>query len=191
MDELNEIAARIRELREISDYTQEELAAELKIDLETYKKYEETGTDVPISFIYQIAKKFNVDCSEILSGVSSKLHTYQIIRAGEGQTIKRYPGYEYKGLAYHFSNRLMQPLMVSLDPTKTRTSLSVHTGEEFNYVISGKVSLMLDDKEIILNAGDSAYFNSSIPHGQNCYGDEPASIFSRYRRIVLGGRSLC
>ena len=169
MDELNEIAARIRELREISDYTQEELAAELKIDLETYKKYEETGADVPISFIYQIAKKFNVDCSEILSGVSSKLHTYQIIRAGEGQTIKRYPGYEYKGLTYHFSNRLMQPLMVSLDPTKTRTSLSVHTGEEFNYVISGKVSLMLDDKEIILNAGDSAYFNSSIPHGQNCY----------------------
>ena len=174
MDELNEIAARIRELREISDYTQEELAAELKIDLETYKKYEETGADVPISFIYQIAKKFNVVCSEILSGVSSKLHTYQLIRAGEGQTIKRYPGYEYKGLAYHFSNRLMQPLMVSLDPTKTRTSLSVHTGEEFNYVISGKVSLMLDDKEIILNAGDSAYFNSSIPHGQNCYGDEPA-----------------
>lgn len=39
MVELNEIAARIRELREISDYTLEELAAELKIDLETYKKY--------------------------------------------------------------------------------------------------------------------------------------------------------
>ena len=37
MDELNEIAARIRELREISDYTQKELAAELKIDLETYR----------------------------------------------------------------------------------------------------------------------------------------------------------
>ena len=174
MSELSEIAARIRELREICEYSQEELAKELNIDLETYRKYEETGTDVPISFIYQFAKKFNVDCSEILSGVSSKLHTYQVIRAGEGQAIKRYPGYEYKGLAYHFSNRLMQPLMVALDPTKTRTSLSVHAGEEFNYVVKGSISITLDNKDIILNAGDSIYFDSNIPHGQNCYGDEPA-----------------
>ena len=55
MDELKELAARIRELREVCGYTQEELAREIYVDPETYKKYEECAEDVPISVIYSIA----------------------------------------------------------------------------------------------------------------------------------------
>ena len=57
MDEIREIAHRIKELREICDYTQEEMASELNIDLATYKSYEENGQDIPISVIYHISKK--------------------------------------------------------------------------------------------------------------------------------------
>ena len=74
MSELSEIAARIRELREICEYSQEELAKELNIDLETYKQYEETGSDVPISFIYQIAKKFNVSKSTVHKDLQERLY---------------------------------------------------------------------------------------------------------------------
>lgn len=176
MDELKELAARLRGLREDCGYTQEELAAELNIDLQTYQEYEKTGADVPISVIFQISKKFKLDYSEIITGVSSKLNTYQVVRCGEGQITKRYTGYEYRSLAFHYNNRVMQPFVVSLDPSETRTRLSVHEGEEFNYVLKGKISLTIDGKDIILNEGDSIYFNSTIPHGQNCFGDEPAQF---------------
>ena len=72
MDELKELAARIRELREVCGYTQEELAKELHIDAATYRGYEESAADIPISVIYSISKKFNVDFSEIMTGVSGK-----------------------------------------------------------------------------------------------------------------------
>ena len=48
VDELKELAARIRELREVCGYTQEELAKELHIDVDTYRGYEESAADIPI-----------------------------------------------------------------------------------------------------------------------------------------------
>ena len=54
-NDFNEISARLRELREVSDYPVEQLAAELSIDPEVYRSYEENGKDIPISVIYAVA----------------------------------------------------------------------------------------------------------------------------------------
>ena len=74
-DEIREIAERIAGLRDACGYTQEEFAKELGVDIETYKEYESTGKNVPISTIYQISKLCNVDFAEILTGESPKLDT--------------------------------------------------------------------------------------------------------------------
>ena len=55
MNEMNEIGPRLRELREASDYTVERLAAELKVDPDVYRGYEQDGKDIPISLIYEVA----------------------------------------------------------------------------------------------------------------------------------------
>ena len=68
MNEMNEIGPRLRELREASDYTVERLAAELKVDPDVYRGYEQDGKDIPISLIYEVANKFGVDFAEILTG---------------------------------------------------------------------------------------------------------------------------
>ena len=51
MNEINEIGARLRELREASDYTTAQLAAELGLEEATLQGYEEDGKDIPISVI--------------------------------------------------------------------------------------------------------------------------------------------
>ena len=82
MDEIREIALRIKELREICDYSEEEVAARVGVDVETYREYEKTGKDIPINTIFQLSRMYKVDMSEILTGVSAKLNTYQVVRAG-------------------------------------------------------------------------------------------------------------
>ncbi len=178
MDEMKELAARIRELREACDYSQETLAKELGIDPAVYAGYELDGKDVPISVIYSISKKFGVDFSEILSGTSAKLRSYQIVRAGEGQKADRYPGYSFKDLAYNFSQKIMQPFIVTLDPSDEPADLVSHSGEEFNLVLSGTVVVTFGEKELVLNAGDSIYFNPLFPHGQKCGGSTPATFLT-------------
>lgn len=178
MEELKALAARIRELREVCGYTQEELAREIHVDVDTYKKYEESAADVPISVIYSIAKKFGVDFSEIMTGTSAKLRTYQVVRAGEGQVADRYPGYTFHNLAYRFSKKIMQPFLVTLDPSDKPAEPVCHNGEEFNLVLKGSIVVIFDGQEIVLQEGDSIYFNPTYPHGQKCYGDEPATFLT-------------
>jgi len=53
-----------------------------------------------------------------------------------------------------------------------------HEGEEFNMVLEGTVIVTFDGKELVLNAGDSIYFNPLYPHGQKCGGSEPAKFLT-------------
>lgn len=176
-NEINEIAQRVRELREVCGYSVEDLAKELGIDAKEYAKCEETG-DIPISTIYQIANKFGVDFTEIVTGVKAKLNTYHLIKKGNGRDVSRYPGYRYEDLAFRYSGKIMQPLMVTLDPSDEPAALVSHSGQEFNLVIEGEIILTFDDKEIVLSEGDSIYFNPMYPHGQKCKGDTKAKFLT-------------
>lgn len=167
-----DIALRIRELREICDFTQQDMADELGVPLEEYQSYEESGKNIPISAIYEIAHKCNVDFSEIATGVEAKLDTYHVVRQGNGRNVSRYPGYRFIDLAHRYSGKIMQPLLVTLDPSDKPAELVSHNGQEFNYVLEGQLILVFDDKELLLEAGDCVYFNPTHPHGQKCAGGE-------------------
>lgn len=173
-----EIGQRIQGLREACDVSLEDMAAELEVDVDTYKKWEETGADVPISAIYHMARTFGVEFTEILTGTAAKLDTYQVVRAGQGKEVDRYPGYRYNDLAWRYTGKIMQPLEVILDPSDEPAKLVSHTGQEFNLVMEGTVVVTWGDEEFVLEAGDSIYFNPTIPHGQRCGGDVPARFIT-------------
>lgn len=176
VNELAEIGERIKGLREACDVTVEEMAESLSVDVATYEKWEQTGEDVPISAIYHMANEFGVEFTEILTGSAAKLDTYQVVRAGQGREVDRYPGYYYQDLAWRFSGKIMQPLLVVLDPSDEPAKMVSHTGQEFNLVLEGCVIVSWCDKEFELRAGDSIYFNPSFPHGQRCGGDVTAKF---------------
>jgi len=173
-----EVGMRLAELRDACGYTRETLAKELEIEPEEYAKYEETGENIPISVVYQIANKFNVDFTEILFGTAAKLDTYQVVKSGGGKSISRYPGYSYEDLAFRYKHKIMQPLLVRLDPSDEPAALVSHTGQEFNYIVEGTIILTFGDRELALEKGDCIYFNPTYPHGQKCGGDVPATFIT-------------
>lgn len=177
-NDFSEISARLRELREVSDYTVEQLAEELSIDPEVYRGYEETGEDIPISVIYAVANKFHVDFTEIVTGIPAKLDSYHIVRRGKGRVVNRNPEYYFEDLAYRYYGKVMQPLLVTLEPTDEPAGLITHSGQEFNMVLEGTVILNYDGEEFTLNPGDSIYFNPTRPHGQKCGGTEKARFLT-------------
>ena len=174
--EFSEIGLRIKGLREACDVSSEAMARELGVDIATYNSWEESGKDVPISAIYHMASKFGVEFTEILTGTAAKLDTYQVVRAGEGRFVDRYTGYQYQDLAWHYTHKIMQPLLVTLDPSEKPAEQVTHSGQEFNLVLEGTVVVTFDDKEFVLGVGDSIYFNSAHKHGQKCGSDVPAKF---------------
>lgn len=175
-NEMREIGERLKGLREACDVSIEAMAADLGVDADAYARWEDTGEDVPISAIYHMAHKFGVEFTEILTGTAAKLDSYQVVRSGEGRVVDRYPGYYYEDLAWRFTGKIMQPLLVVLDPSDEPAKLVTHMGQEFNLVTEGTVIITWGDKEFTLNAGDSIYFNPAVPHGQRCGGNTTAKF---------------
>jgi len=177
-EEILQIASRIRELREISGCSVSEMARDLGIDEKTYQSYETDGLNIPISALYHIAQKFHVDFNEILTGKEPRLTTYSIVRRGQGASIDRYPGYSFQSLAYPYVHKMMEPLIVTVQPEDHDPVLVTHPGQEFNYVLEGSIELLFDQKRFVLNTGDCVYFNPAHPHGQRACGSGPAKFLT-------------
>jgi transcriptional regulator with XRE-family HTH domain len=175
-NDFRQIGMRIQGLREACDITREELAGELGVSVETYSAYENTGADIPISAIYHIANKFGVDLVELLTGDYARLDTFQVVRARQGLTVERYPGYHFEDLAFRFRDKVMQPFLVTLSPGDTPAPLVKHPGQEFNFVLEGTIIVTFDDRELSLETGDSIYFDPAHLHGQRCGDDTPATF---------------
>jgi len=165
--ELQQIAERIKELRDILEITPEAMSEKLSMPLSEYEAYERGEKDFSISMLYQVSGVFGVDMTVILTGEEPHMNSYTVMRKGQGMPVERFSGYSYSSLAYNFAHKSMEPLMVTLEPDlEENHKLVTHGGQEFNFVIHGKVRVIIGKREFVLEEGDSIYFDPRLPHGQ-------------------------
>ena len=117
--------------------------------------------------LQKIARTYNVALDALMFGEEPKMSSYFVTRAGKGVSIERTKAYKYQSLASGFMNRTADPFIVTVEPKANNEPIhyNQHNGQEFNLVIEGRMLINIEGKEIILNQGDSIYFNSKLPHG--------------------------
>ena len=180
LEQIKQVADRVRELREIFSITAEKLAPELGISLEKYMAYENGAEDIPVSILYKIANRFGVELTELITGKNPRLQTYCLVRKGKGVSVERRKEYKYQSLAYNFINKKAEPFLVTVEPKPDDHPISynTHPEQEFNYMLEGEMLLYIDDHEILLREGDSLFFDSSIRHGMRALGNKPAKFLA-------------
>jgi len=180
LEELQQIGARIRGLRDIMEVPADTLAAYLDIPLAILEGYESGQVDIPVSVLYKLAIFFQVEFSVLLTGEEPKLHVYSIVRNGHGIPIDRRKEYSHLSLAANFVDKKAEPFLVTVEPSVEGTSIALnsHPGQEFNYVLKGTVKIVIGKHEVVLNEGDALYFDSSFPHGMKAVGDVPAQFLA-------------
>lgn len=177
-----QIAMRIRELREISDFSVEEVCEGVDVSAEEYMAYEAGEKDIPISLLLRLSAFYKVDTTTILTGEAPKLSVCAVTRKNMGVEIDRAEHYVYKNLAYNFNHRRVEPLYVTVDPGENSDmATDSHSGHEFDYVLEGALRLKVGNQEIELYPGDSAYYDSIHPHAMQAMGDVPC----RFLAIVI------
>lgn len=162
-EKIRDIAARIKGLRLLSGLTAEEVARAFNVTPEAYERYENGEADIPASLLSEISDFYKVDMTEILTGISPKLHDVCLVKKGEGISIERYDEYEFESLAYKYAGRKIEPLLVTLKPEQ-RPELVSHKGQEFNYCLEGRMKVIIGRDEYVLEPGDALYFNPMKPH---------------------------
>lgn len=179
-EEIKQIAARIKELREIFDVELETLAKEFDIDPGLYESYESGTVDIPVGVLTQIAHRFDVELSSLLTGEEPKLRTYSLTRKGKGVTVERRKAYKYLSLAHNFIDKKAEPFLVTVEPSPEDSpmSLNSHPGQEFNYVLEGSLKIVIGGRELILEEGDSLYFDSTVDHGMKALNGKTARFLA-------------
>ena len=168
-DKLKEVAKRIREMREICDITETDMAKKTEVSLEDYRAYENGELDFPFTFIHKCSLAFGIGITDLLEGQSAHLSSYTVTRKGQGQETAKEDGIEIQNLAPLFRKKIAEPYWVRYEYSEELQSkpihLTKHSGQEFDFVMSGRLKVQIGENVEYLSEGDSIYYNSSTPHG--------------------------
>ena len=172
-----DIAGRIRSLREDSGLTLQEMAETTGQTVAEYSQMEAGEQDLSFTVLYRTAEKLGVDIVDLLTGEGPHLTGYSIVRAGKGLSMKRRAGFEYQHLAPRFKDKVAEPFIVTAPYSDAEQdapiALSRHAGQEFDFVISGRLRFAYEDHVEELAPGDALYYDSGRGHGMIATGGEP------------------
>lgn len=166
--EVEAIGSRIRALRQEKGASLTDLSRLTGFE-EAFLADIEAGRAQPqLGAMIRLSKALDSAFGRLVSGTGSQL--YSITRRHERRTVARStskggrkPAYAYMSLAPDVKGRHMEALMVQLTAVAER-EVSVHDGEEFVFVLEGRVALEIGNDRFELEPGDSAYYLSTTPH---------------------------
>lgn len=141
----------------------------------------ERGRLVPtLPTLLRIALVFSVGLEHFFNDPATR-PTLAVVRRGERQRFperqgEKDPGYYFESLDFPAVDRLMNAYYVEFQPLEPdQARRHHHPGAEFLYVVSGKLAVMVGDDEHELAAGDSMYFDASVPHAYRRIGNRACS----------------
>ena len=166
-EEIRQIAERLKGLRDVLELTAEEVARTCRLTTDKYLELESGTVDISVSLLHRISRAYGVELTTLMFGDEPKMSAYYVTRKGKGISVERTKAYKYQSLAAGFSKRKADPFMVTVHPKPDDEPIhqNSHAGQEYNYVISGRLLIQVGGKDLILEEGDSIYFNSELPHG--------------------------
>ena len=141
---------------------------------EQYLAIESGTVDISVSTLHTISQAYGIELTTLMFGDEPKMSSYFITRSGKGVAVERSKAYKYQSLAAGFVGRKADPFMVTVHPDDDNKPfyLNAHTGQEYNLILKGRMMLQINGKDIILEEGDSIYFNSELLHGMKALDNE-------------------
>lgn len=177
------VGERVRSVRESRRLSLEDVSRRTDMDVHFLEQIENGDVAPPLGTIIRLAKALDMKMGYFISGEEDRAYT--IVRRHDRKIVSRYNskkgkryGYEYQSLAPHKKDRHMEPFLVTLEPAETEEERSTHDGQEFIFVLKGKMEVRLQGEVHLLEPGDSIYYDSTVPHLVKCHGHETTTILA-------------
>jgi len=174
------MASRLRRLREARGLTIQAVADRGGIAISTVSKIERNLMAPTYDRFTRLARGLGVDVAELFADESSRFETGGVAVARHGEFgYHETENYSYEMLFPQVRGKAMVPMMGTLKPLEQMRfdRMVSHGGEEFLLVLEGRVIVQLADRDdVLLDQGDSLYFDSGRGHLYASALDAPARI---------------
>lgn len=162
------IGKRIKTIRKEQKLTISEVATNAGVSNGLISKIENGRTIPSLPVLLELINALKIDASSFFKGIeNSQSANYIHILKNQMQVIEK--EIEAKGFSYQhiFSKSLstigFEAVILTIQPNSKREKI-ITDAWEFKYIIKGSCTYIIDEDEIIVNEGDSIYFNGKTPH---------------------------
>jgi len=169
------IGERLKRLRMINSLTQEELASRADLTKGYISQLENDATSPSIATLKDIVDVFGISMEEFFAEKSREEDVVYGVDA-RVQSTDDDDGVKVELLIPGAQNREMDPVLVTIKPGEEMVEQGYHEGEEFGYVLSGRIILRLDDQLYTVKKGECFYFGSDKRHSVENPGKTDAKI---------------
>ena len=147
---------RIRLMREQQHLDIEQLADKTGYSQDYLMKIEEGKLSPPVGALINISRALAIDSKTLLSEEKKKRRQ---------SYIKRTKAYAYRSLTPDAEDKHLWAYLVALEPKKQHEMVAYkHEGEEFMYVVEGRVQVTIGEEAHELKKGQTIHFNSGVSH---------------------------
>ncbi len=165
------IGEKIQKARIEKEMSLDFLANETGFSTEYLEQVESGGAMPPVGTVLQISRALDIDSAILLKdqdpGVESRIKAF----------TKRTENYAYKTLTSGIEKKHLKAFEITIDPLKEHTGVGYqHEGEEFVYMLKGKVEVLVGDNVNVLEENDSLHFNSGVKHKLTNLSDQTARL---------------
>jgi len=176
----------IKRIRAEKSIEIEELAQAIEMEPEYLGRIEENEEEAPVSVLLKLASALGTDLSGLIYGKEFTEKSVMVTDVDSRMKVERKKDFDYENLAPYYTGKHMEPFLVDVYPTDDdKLEYSTHEGEEFHYVMEGKVKITVEGKEHLLNRGDSIYFDSSLPHALSAVGEKAKLLAAIYNSMSM------
>ena len=175
------VGEKIKSLRESRGFSLKDLADRTGFSTAFISQIENHLISPPLGALIKVAHGLGFEIGKFFD--QSGTSPFTIVRKNERTATSRVAskegvryGYSYESLAPDKVNRKMEPFIVTLEPVAKKGLPYSHEGEEFLFVLEGRIEVQLDDYTDVLEPGDSIYYDSTVPHRVACADENPARI---------------
>jgi transcriptional regulator with XRE-family HTH domain len=168
------LGSRLHAMRESRDWTLDVLAEHTQLSKAYLSRLEAGDRQPSIAALCAIADAFGVSVAALFEQPDDSSDC--IVVRGGSTTVRTANGLAYVPLSGSTKPFNLQPIEVTVPADRGGDETYQHVGEEWVHVASGRLRLTLDGKKYVLERGDSAHFDSRLPHRLDALGGEDAKI---------------
>jgi transcriptional regulator with XRE-family HTH domain len=181
----NKIGKKIKQFREFRQISINDLALNANLDVSQLEQIEKKGNVPSLGHLIKISRALGVRIGTFLD--DHEQIGAVVVKAGDEKSSVSFSTNNEKtrehlnffSMAPDKAGRHMDPFIVEIEPQKeSNYKLSTHEGEEFIFVLTGKIEINYGKDIYELNAGDSIYLDSVVSHNVHAAGNQMAKILA-------------
>lgn len=180
---MENIYERIRILRVNQNMTLKELSEKTGLSISFLSQVERGNSSLAITSLQKIAEVFNVSMASFFENTVN--NSYFTPVEGRKQFQIERSNMEFARLGGDFAGKVLEPIHIILAPRQGQEVVFNHPGEEFYFILRGKVLMSVGDKEYEMNAGDAIHFPSILDHTWHNPTDESVHMIAVLTPIIF------